>query len=135
MRRIKFFVLAIILLFIAKTATLAENDTDFLYDFLRGSYELVGRWPDSNKTYSGKIVLEKDHGHFRVVRFINGKKITDDPGPAIRFAVFADTMRTHLAEKELLTATAFDLVDWMAAKSYRDICRNGTKLSDICEVN
>jgi hypothetical protein len=76
MRRIKFFVFAIIIFFVAEPTTLAENDTDFLYDFLRGSYELVGRWPDSNKTYSGKIVLEKDHGHFRVVRLINGKKIT-----------------------------------------------------------
>ena len=76
MRRIKFFVLAIILLFIAETATLAENDTDFLYDFLKGSYELVGRWPDSNETYGGKIVLEKDRGHFRVIRLIDGKKIT-----------------------------------------------------------
>ena len=76
MRRIKFFVLAIILLFVAGTASLAENDTDFLYDFLKGSYELVGRWPDSNETYSGKIVLEKDREYFRVVRLINGKKIT-----------------------------------------------------------
>ena len=76
MRRIKFFVFAIIIFFVAEPKTLAENDTDFLYDFLKGSYELVGRWPDSNKTYSGKIVLEKDHGNFRVVRLINGKKIT-----------------------------------------------------------
>ena len=76
MRRIKFFVFAIIIFFVAEPKTLAENDTDFLYDFLRGSYELVGRWPDSNETYSGKIVLEKDHGNFRVVRLINGKKIT-----------------------------------------------------------
>ena len=76
MRRIKFFVFAIIMFFVAEPAALAENDTDFLYDFLRGSYELVGRWPDSNETYSGKIVLEKDREHFRVVRLINGKKIT-----------------------------------------------------------
>jgi hypothetical protein len=75
MRRIKVFVFATILLFVSEPSALAENDTDFLYDFLSGSYELVGKWPDSNKTYSGKIVLEKDHGHFRVVRHINGKKI------------------------------------------------------------
>jgi len=76
MIKIKFLVFFIILLFFAEPGTLAENDTDFLYVFLKGSYELVGRWPDSNETYSGKIILEKDRGHFRVVRLINGKKIT-----------------------------------------------------------
>ena len=75
MKRIKFWVFAFILLFVVRPGTSAENDTDFLYDFLRGSYELVGRWPDSNETYSGKIILEKDRGYFRVVRLINGKKI------------------------------------------------------------
>jgi len=76
MIRMKLLVFIIILLFVAEPGTLAENDTDFLYGFLKGSYELVGRWPDSNETYSGKIILEKDRGRFRVVRLINGKKIT-----------------------------------------------------------
>ena len=76
MRRIGFLAFAIILLPVAEPVILAENDHDFLYGFLNGSYELVGRWPDSNETYSGKIILEKDRGHVRVVRLINGKKIT-----------------------------------------------------------
>ena len=76
MRRIKFWVFAFILLFVVNPGISAENETDFLYGFLKGSYELVGRWPDSNETYSGKIILEKDHGHFNVVRLINGKKIS-----------------------------------------------------------
>ncbi len=66
----------IILLLISEPVTLAEDDTDFLYGFLNGSYELVGRWPDSTETYSGKIILEKDHGYFRIVRLIDGNKIT-----------------------------------------------------------
>ena len=72
----RFLISIILLLFAAEPGTLAENDTDFSYGFLKGSYELVGRWPDSNEVYSGKIILEKDRGHFRVVRLINGKKIT-----------------------------------------------------------
>jgi hypothetical protein len=75
MIKLKSLIFIIILLFVAEPETLAENDTDFLYDFLKGSYELVGRWPDSNETYSGKIILEKDREHLRVVRLINGKKI------------------------------------------------------------
>ena len=74
MIRIKLLVF-IILLIISEPVALAEDDTEFLYGFLDGSYELVGRWPDSNKTYSGKIILEKDHGQFRVVRIIDGNKI------------------------------------------------------------
>lgn len=74
MIRIKLLVF-IILLIISEPVALAEDDTEFLYGFLDGSYELVGRWPDSNKTYSGKIILEKDHGQFRVVRLIDGNKI------------------------------------------------------------
>ena len=62
--------------FVAEPTALAENDTDFLYDFLKGSYEIIGRWPDSDETYSGKIVLEKEREHFRVIRLIDGKKIT-----------------------------------------------------------
>jgi hypothetical protein len=73
---VKLLVFIIILLLVAEPGTSAENDTDFLYGFLKGSYELIGRWPDSKETYSGKIIFEKDRGHFRVVRLINGKKIT-----------------------------------------------------------
>ena len=76
MIKVKFLLFIFILIFVAEPGALAENDTDFLYDFLQGSYEIVGRWPDSNETYSGKIILEKDRGHFRVVRLIDGHKIT-----------------------------------------------------------
>ena len=75
MIKLKSVIFIIIMLCAAVQGTLAEDNTDFLYDFLKGSYEIVGKLPDSTETYSGKIILEKDRGHLKVVRLINGKKI------------------------------------------------------------
>ena len=44
------------------------------------------------------------------------KKITTDPSPEMRHAIFAPKMKTTLADKGLLTTTAFDLVDWEATR-------------------
>ncbi|MDR3553269.1 MAG: hypothetical protein P4L55_00805 [Syntrophobacteraceae bacterium] len=49
--------------------------SDPLYDFLEGHYEIIGRWPDSNRTFTGKIVLRKSHDHLKVIRMIGGRKI------------------------------------------------------------
>ena len=52
-----------------------KNDNDFLYNFLAGSYELIGRFPDSNMTYTGKVVLMKSGDYFKVIRTIKNKVI------------------------------------------------------------
>ena len=72
--------LAITLISITISAVWADNhnnsgEIDFLYGFLEGSYDLIGRLPDSNITYTGKMVLRKIDGKLEVIRRIEGKEI------------------------------------------------------------
>lgn len=34
-----------------------------LYDFLSGSYQLIGRLPDSDQLYSGKVEFKRSGNH------------------------------------------------------------------------
>ena len=52
-----------------------NNDGDFLNSFLMGSYELIGRLPDSDMTYTGKVVLKKSGDDFEVTRVVKNKVI------------------------------------------------------------
>jgi hypothetical protein len=49
-------------------------ESDPLYDFLEGQYEIIGRCPDSNRTFTGKIELRKSHDHLQVIRIIDGRR-------------------------------------------------------------
>ncbi len=78
MRNMKRCYLVIIPLVFLCSFTWAEtknNDIDFLYNFLEGSYELIGRFPDSNMTYTGKVVLKKSGDYLEVIRTIKDKVI------------------------------------------------------------
>ena len=78
MRNMKRCYLVIIPLVFLCSFTWAEtknNDIDFLYNFLEGSYELIGRFPDSNMTYTGKVVLKKSGDYLEVIRTIKNKVI------------------------------------------------------------
>jgi hypothetical protein len=52
-----------------------SNENEFLYEFLEGSYHLIGRLPDSDKTYYGKVVLRNMGDKLEVIRRIEGKEI------------------------------------------------------------
>lgn len=46
-----------------------------LYDFLSGSYHVIGRLPDSNQLYSGKVELKPSGNQLEVVRLIEGHRV------------------------------------------------------------
>ena len=50
----------------------SDNEISFLYDFLKGTYELIGRYPDSNETYTGRVEFKKSDDGLKVVRFVDG---------------------------------------------------------------
>jgi hypothetical protein len=52
----------------------AEEPITAQYNFLLGSYECVGRWPDSKKTYSGRVRISEAGQGVKIVRLIDGKK-------------------------------------------------------------
>jgi hypothetical protein len=67
--------IAALVLIISSIAWGESADEALLYNFLQGSYELIGRWPDSNETYCGKVLLKKSNRHFKVVRTVSNTKI------------------------------------------------------------
>lgn len=52
-----------------------ENNHEFLYDYLSGTYIVIGKELESERTYSGKIIFESKKDHIIVKRIINGESI------------------------------------------------------------
>lgn len=57
------------------SVALAEPPGMAQYRFLVGNYECIGKWPDSKKTYSGRVVISELEDGVKMVRTINGKKV------------------------------------------------------------
>jgi hypothetical protein len=75
MKRRYLFIIPLVFLCFFTWAETKNNDSDFLYNFLAGSYELIGRFPDSSMTYAGKVVLIKSGDHLEVIRTIKNKVV------------------------------------------------------------
>jgi hypothetical protein len=52
-----------------------ESNHEFLYDYLSGTYIVIGKELESEKTYSGKIIFESKKDHIIVTRIIDGESI------------------------------------------------------------
>ena len=74
MKRIN-FIAALLIIILVSGVWAQDGEVEGLYSFLRGTYQVIGRWPDSNETYKGKVVLKIKGGHLQVVRSINGEEI------------------------------------------------------------
>ena len=53
----------------------AEDNDGFLHSFIEGDYILIGKAPDSDRTYHGKVKILKNGGGLDVVRIIDKKEI------------------------------------------------------------
>jgi hypothetical protein len=53
--------------------------------------------------------------------WVNGIKITSDPGKAIWAAVFGSRLRAHLVTKQWILSTAFDDIDWAVMARATDL--------------
>ena len=76
----RIYYLVITLIMIATSAAWAQghgnsDEIEFLYGFLEGPYHLIGRLPDSHKTYTGKVVLRRRDNQLEVIRRVEGKEI------------------------------------------------------------
>jgi hypothetical protein len=82
------------ILFIAVSASSGETDRKpldekFLRNYMAGEYDLIGRKPDSDATYNGRVTLRDEGGVLQVTRTVEGK--TDKC--AARFNTVAGTDR------------------------------------------
>jgi len=53
----------------------AEEASVAQYNSLVGSYACIGRWPDSNKTFSGRVEISKANEGVKMIRLIDREKI------------------------------------------------------------
>ena len=51
-------------------------DQEFLRNYMAGEYDLIGRKPDSNATYNGRVTLRDEGGVLQVTRTVEGKTDT-----------------------------------------------------------
>jgi len=76
----KAWAVVVVIVLVIAPIVWAENDHEaLLYDFLQGSYEIIGRWPDTDKAYTGKMNLKRSIDHLKTIRNINGE-ITEGVG-------------------------------------------------------
>ncbi len=68
---------------------------DSLLTFLEGSYDVVGKYPDGGKTYSGTVTLERRGNKLLMTRNIRGRKTTSS---ATLIAITADAIRVLRAD-------------------------------------
>lgn len=52
------------------------RDGEFLYDFLAGRYQMVGKGPESTVTYAGRVTLARGDSGLVVTREIGGRSAT-----------------------------------------------------------
>ncbi len=52
-----------------------NDEIDFLYDFLQGSYYVLGKSPDSDRIYSGTIIVKRTGNGLEVRRKIGNREI------------------------------------------------------------
>lgn len=52
----------------------AEEDEPFQWEFVTGRFQLIGRYPDSQQTYTGTARIERVEKQIRLIRNIAGKK-------------------------------------------------------------
>lgn len=74
MKRISFIAAFLIIIFVSGVWA-QDGEVQGLYSFLRGTYQVIGRWPDSNESYNGRVVIKSKGDHLQLFRSINGEEI------------------------------------------------------------
>ncbi len=52
------------------------NPAEFLYDFLPGTYEAIGRLPESDSLYSATVQIKKADSVLTVIRKMDNREVT-----------------------------------------------------------
>lgn len=67
--------LLLILIFVSLISSADDEQTDFLNQFVEGTYVMVGKAVNSDKTYHGSVNIAQQNNVLRVKRNINGKEV------------------------------------------------------------
>ena len=69
------YVLAATALLFSAGSWAKEDKQEAFYNFLSGSYVCIGKWPDSNDTYLGRVEIATAKQGLNITRTIQGKTI------------------------------------------------------------
>lgn len=72
------FVLTAVVIALGDQPVMDKEKEDFLLSSLAGPYHVIGRLPDSRKTYSGQMDISRKGQKLVLERKINGVKITGE---------------------------------------------------------
>lgn len=100
--KLKNLVIVIAIFFVSNACAQARvkaQENEFLYGFLKGSYQVIGRLPDSSKTYTGTVVLKNEGDRFEIIRMIEGAMIKGTGKIETATAEKIKVLRVHFIEK------------------------------------
>lgn len=100
--KLKNLVIVIAIFFVSNACaqvSVKAQENEFLYGFLKGSYQVIGRLPDSSKTYTGTVVLKNEGDHFEIIRMIEGDMIKGTGKIETATAEKIKVLRVHFIEK------------------------------------
>lgn len=92
-------VIAFFLCLCAQVRVEAQENEFLLYGFLKGPYQVIGRLPDSSKTYTGTVVLKNEGDRFEIIRMIEGAMIKGTGKIETATAEKIKVLRVHFIEK------------------------------------
>lgn len=84
----------------ASTVWAQDGEAEFLYGFLQGTYQLIGKRSDSNETYAGKIHLKKKGDYLKVLRIVNGEESEGEGRIEMETADKIKVLRVRFRQRE-----------------------------------
>lgn len=96
----KYFLTLFFIFILCFSVLQANEQTKFLADFIQGEYHLIGKAPDSEKTYYGKLTIKSKANHLVIERRINDKTINGTAALEKALAGEADVLRMRFTEEE-----------------------------------
>ena len=102
--------------------TVAGHQDDWLFEQELSPFERLNVAMDEAAKAHLRSVLSMDRiprcpstiAHEGWECYVLDRKVTSDPGPAIRFAVFGYKLRSKLIQDETISGAAFNQIDWTA---------------------
>ncbi len=87
-----------LILFAVASGAVAQEDVEDRLAFLQGKYQIVGRYADSENTYSGTMHIAAEGKTCKITRTIDGKTVTGQGD--IQSALGGDAQVFHIAFTE-----------------------------------
>lgn len=136
--KLKNLVIIIAIFFVSNACaqvSVEAQENEFLYGFLKGPYQVIGRFPDSSKTYTGTVVFKNEYDHFEIIRIIEGNMIKGTGKIETATAEKTKVLRVHFVERnkhyEITYIIHSDLDNYGRLTGYLYLKKGQTKIPGL----